>query len=124
MLSDLRELVGQELAPAEHQRRRQHERERREDAAHAPRVEAGKAEVAGRELVADDAGDQEAGNDEEHVDADEAAGHCRRESVEAEHREHGERTQAVYIRTIAVRTVGDHARQLSAARCGRFRLAP
>ena len=46
----------------------------REDATHAPRVEAGEAHLAGALAFADQqAGDQESGDHEEEIDADEAA---------------------------------------------------
>jgi hypothetical protein len=41
--------------------------------------------------------DQVAGDDEEHVDADEAAGHTRDAGVKGNHRQHGDGAQAVDV---------------------------
>ncbi len=46
------------------------------------------------------AGDQEAGDDEEHIDADEAAAEEVGEGVKHNDAEHGDRAQPVNIRTI------------------------
>jgi hypothetical protein len=96
------ELVGQQQLPAEQQDRRKHQDQRGEDAADAPPVEARQGEAAGLEVLEDDPGDEEAGDDEEHVDAGEAAGHRAGEGVVAQHRQHRDGAQAVYVRTVRV----------------------
>lgn len=68
-------------------------RQGRNDAAYTAKIKSGKAEAGLGRLARDNRGDQEAGNDEEHVDAHESAG----ERFEAQVKQHdgrdGERAQ-------------------------------
>jgi hypothetical protein len=100
VLAQLPVLVGEQRKPAEGQAGEHHGQQRREDAPDAPRIEAGHAEPALLQFAQQDARDQVAGNDEEDVDADEAAGQERREGVEQDHRQHGDGAQAVDVRAV------------------------
>ncbi len=75
--------------------------EGRHDAPHPPLVEAEDREAAFRGLGIDRLGDQEAGDDEEHVDADEAAGQPVRAEMEQHHAEHGDGAQSVDMGAVA-----------------------
>src|SRR5262249_31003862 len=68
-------------------------------------------------VIEDDARDEEARNDEEHVDADEAAGRRARESVERHHRQDGDSAQPVDVGPVGVRTRTVQAAGLSACSC-------
>ena len=74
-----------------------HEQQRRQDAEHPPRVEIGRREAPGQQLAGDLMRDQEAGDDEEHVDADKAAAEAWNVSVKADHREDRDGPHAVDI---------------------------
>ena len=56
-------------------------------------------------FAGDDAGDQEAGYDEEDVDADIAAGKAGHMGVEQQHRQDGDGAQAVNVAPVANRVV-------------------
>ena len=98
--AELRKGQRQHPEPAQHQCRAEHHDQRREDAPDAPVVETDQAETAEFLLAHDDARDQEARDHEEHVDADEAARHGVRESVEIQDQHHGDGPEAVDIRPI------------------------
>ena len=100
MLAELLPFAGQQQVPAEHEAHRQHQHQRREDAADPALVEAAVVEAGGVHAAVDDRADQEAGDDEEYVHADEAAPHPHRKGVEAEHRQHRHRAQAVDVGTV------------------------
>jgi len=91
--------IGRQHRLSDDEGRREHEQQRRQQPARAPTVEIGKRE-AGRH---DDPGDQEAADDEEDVDADEAARHRVRPGVVRDDREHGNRAQAVDVGAIGGR---------------------
>ena len=74
-----------------------HHVERGQQPADAALVESRKGEGALAHFLLDDPGDQETGNDEEDIDADEAAENARRLEVESDHRQNGERAQGVDI---------------------------
>jgi hypothetical protein len=103
-------------------RGRQHQRERREDPLHAPGVELAVAEARALEAGQDDRGDQEARDDEEDVDADEAALDPLRERVVPQDREHRHGAQPVDVRAVfGVNQVGVFVVERRAARCRRHR---
>jgi hypothetical protein len=72
--------------PAEDEARRQDHQERRKDAADTPGIELDERKIASFQALEDDRGDQESGDDEEDIDADEAAGKPVGECVEADDR--------------------------------------
>ena len=77
------------------------EGERRQDAAGAALVEAGEREAAPGEVASEDAGDQVAGDHEEDVDAEVAAGEGGEAGVEQDDRQHGDGAQAVDLAAVA-----------------------
>jgi hypothetical protein len=87
--------------PAQGQGRAKHHNQCRKNPPDSPLIEAQKAELLLIELAHDDAGDQETGNHEENVDANEAARHRLRESVKVHHQHHGDGPQAIDIRPIS-----------------------
>jgi hypothetical protein len=80
--------------------RSQDNRQRRKDPADAPRIEIGKGKRAACELIEDDPGNEETGDHEEDVDANEAAGDESGGSMKANHCEHGDGPQPIEIRSI------------------------
>lgn len=73
----------------------------RKPAAQPAQEEVPKAKAArGRVLVADQAGDQESADDEEHVDAQKAAGKREKAEVEDHDRQHGDGAQPVDVRPV------------------------
>ncbi|MNS95452.1 hypothetical protein D3C72_1297140 [compost metagenome] len=100
VLAQLFPFVRQQGEPAEGHGGQQHQRQRREDALHAARIELAVAEAVALEAAQDDGGDQEARDDEEDVDADEAALDPLRERVVAEHRQHRDGAQPVDVRAV------------------------
>ena len=84
--------------------RGEHERERGKQPADAPGVEAREREGAGFAFRKDDGRDQEAGNHEEHVDADVAAPHEHRRGVVADDCEDGERPHPVDVGPVGDRS--------------------
>jgi hypothetical protein len=75
MLLELGVLIADQDVPPNRRNGQQHHRERRKNAPDSSREEVGQAEPALLELLEEKAGDQESGDDEEHVDADKAARH-------------------------------------------------
>ena len=72
----------------------------RQQAPHAPRVEAQQIDLAGLlPLPQQQAGDEEAGDDVEDIDADESAVRVRQADVEEQHRQDGDRAQALDVGT-------------------------
>jgi len=78
---------------------RAHER-RRDQPAGAPSEECRVGKRAGFHFARDLARDDEAGDDEEHVDADEATRREVRPGMENDDEQHGERTQSVHVREV------------------------
>ena len=76
MLAQLLEFIGQQSKPAEPIAGRKNDDQRRKYPLDAASVELGKAEITALQASENDAGDQEAGNNEEYVDTDEAAWQC------------------------------------------------
>ena len=76
---------------------RQHGKQRGKDAADAALVETGKREASLRHLAEDQRGDQVAGDDEEDVDADEAARDLAYARMEQYHRDHRDGPEPVDI---------------------------
>ena len=77
------------------QRRDEHDEERGQEPPRAPRVERREVDVAGGERLArEQPGDEVAGQHEEDVDANEAAGQRRNAGVERDHEQDREPTQA------------------------------
>ena len=87
----------QEIVEGRDRGQRNHRVERGQQPADAALVEPGKGEDALAHFRLDDPGDQESGNDEEDIDADEAAEHPRRLEVESDHRQNGKRAQPVDV---------------------------
>ena len=85
--AELDQLGRKKLEPADRPAGGEHDDERREEPTHATGVEMGEAELLLLQAVGDDAGDQEARDDEEDVDADEAAGHPARKRVVGDDRQ-------------------------------------
>jgi hypothetical protein len=96
---EIAEVVGRQERRADRSGRREHDQKRRKDPPHPSRVEAREREV-GREQ---DPRDQEAADDEEDVDADEAAAKRARPGVVGDDREHGDCAQAVDVGAIGGR---------------------
>jgi hypothetical protein len=85
-LAEVPQVVGEEDERAEDERDEDHGEQGREDASHPALVEGQEGEAARLEVAQDDRGDQVAGDDEEHVDADEAAAEGGNAGVEEQDR--------------------------------------
>ncbi len=96
--AELLEVARREYEQAGDEGRGQGREHRRKQPARAPAIEAGEAEAAAVELAEDQAGDQVAADDEEDVDADEAAAKARDAGVEEEDRQNRDGAQAVHLR--------------------------
>lgn len=81
----------------------EHDQQGRHDPPEPPLVETGQREPAIRGLVQDQAGDQVAGDDEEDVDPDEAAGESRGPGMEQHHRRDSQPPQAVEFGPVGCR---------------------
>ena len=82
----------------------QHEDQRGQEPAGASHPERAERDASGRrELAEQQRGDEEAGEHEEHVDADEPGRRVRVAGVEQDHRDHGERADAVERRLVGER---------------------
>src|SRR5262249_39677476 len=81
----------------------QEENERRENASDPSLIEGQQREAAFRLLFEDDRSDQIAGDDEEDVDPDEAAGDEVELGVECDDSEDGDGPQSVYVRSVPAR---------------------
>jgi hypothetical protein len=92
--------------PAQHQGRRQHHDQGREDPPDPPDIEGHETEALLIQFARDNACDQKAGNDEEDIDADEAARQSLREAVKIHHQHHGNGAETVNIRSISLRRLG------------------
>ena len=88
--------------PAQHQGQSQHHDQGRKNPPDPPDIEAREAEALPVQFARDDAGDQKAGNDEEDIDADEAARHGLREGVKIHHQHHGDGPEAIDIRPVSI----------------------
>ncbi len=101
-LGVVREIRRQQEPRSEHRDHEQHREQRRQQPAHAPLVEVCEREPARIDFVADQARDQEPRDDEEHVDADEAA----REGADARVKQHDgndrDRPEPVDVGTVVV----------------------
>jgi hypothetical protein len=100
VLAEVGVLVAQQCKPAERQAKGEHGDQGREDAPDAPAVERDEAEISALKAFQDDRGDQEAGDDEENVDADEAAFDMGGKGVKPHHEQNGHRPQAVDVGAI------------------------
>jgi hypothetical protein len=98
----VRQIRRQQEPGSEPRDHEQHREQRRQQPAHAPLVEAGEREPARVDLVADQARDQEPRDDEEHVDADEAAGENAGARVKQHDRNDRDRPQPVDVGTVVV----------------------
>ena len=96
-LAELRDIPRQHQQHCSQRARQIDDQESRHDAPGAAVVEAGEGEASCLDVVGDEAGDQETGDDEEDVDADEAAAEPRHLGVEQDDDEHGNRSQAVDV---------------------------
>ena len=96
--------------PSQHQHRAQHDNQGRKDPPHAAVVEGDQAETLRAQFARDDAGDQEARDDEKDVDADEAARHRLGKTVEIHHQHDRDGAESVDIAAIAIRRQGQHRR--------------
>src|ERR1700722_14331657 len=108
-------LVRQKDKPADQPANGQHDDKRRKYPANPSSVEFRRREGAGSGLVENDAGDQEAGNNEKDVDADKPAGNQPR--VISDHQQNGDRSQTVdvgAIRKFVVFAPGPNERQSGA----------
>ena len=85
------------------------EGERGEDAAGAALVEPGEGEAPLGEVAGEDAGDEEARDDEEDVDAEVAAGEGGHAGMEEDDRQHRHGTEAVDVTTVGRGGVARHA---------------
>ena len=92
--------IGQHEQKAHPQREEQDENERREDAPDPSPIEFRDAEPTGSDILADQAGDKKAGDDEKHIDANEAAAKYRVEIVETDDEQDGNGAQAVNVSSI------------------------
>jgi hypothetical protein len=90
-------LAAEQQEPAGDEYGDQHEQERRQDAPDAPHVEIQNAERAAIQPLEDDRGDQEAGDDEEDIDAGEPSAQQVRGDMERHDRQNRDRPQAVDI---------------------------
>ena len=95
------EIHREEKTPRGNARDGQHGEQRREDAADATLVEMTDRETAVCHLAMDDSGDQEAGDDEEDIDADEAAGNLPEAVMVEDDGEDSHGAQTVHIRAVA-----------------------
>ncbi len=92
---EIAEREGRHPGQGEGDAGQQHHYQGRQDATGAALVEAGDREAAGGEVADQDAADQVAGDHEEDVDAEVAASEGGEAGVEQDHRQHGDRAQAV-----------------------------
>ena len=86
--------------PAENGGGDEHDQQVGIDATEAPFVEVDEAEAAGLDPPGDQRGDEKAGNHEEHVDADEAAGKLAHVEVEQDDDGDRQRPQSIDIGAI------------------------
>jgi hypothetical protein len=102
-------LGGWRQHPAGREHHGQDQHQRRQQAARATRVELGKPHAAAVAAVEESPRDQESGDDEEHVHADEAARGRGWPSVEGQHRENRHGPQAVDVGPVTWRHTADRA---------------
>ena len=100
-MGEASELERREPGDAEGDAGEQHDDERRQDAAGAALVEAGEQEAPFAQVAREDAGDQEAGDDEKDVDAEVAAGEGGEAGVKEDHRNDGDGAQPVDVTAVA-----------------------
>jgi hypothetical protein len=105
-LAEVHQVVGEEDVGAEGEGDEDHGEEGREDTPNPALVEGQEGEAAGLQVAQDDRGDQIAGDDEEHVDADEAAAEQRKAGMEEQDRQDGDRPQSVDVGAVAERGAG------------------
>ena len=104
VLGDPRDLERRQEDRRQHDRDRHRRQRGRQDPAHASRVEAPEIDPAGLGVLAQQqARDQEAGHDEEDVDAGEATAHARQVDVEPQDGENGDPPEALDVRQEARR---------------------
>nr|WP_229506210.1 hypothetical protein [Massilia sp. BJB1822] len=90
--AQLGKLIGQQVEPAERQAGQQHQDQGGKQAADARAIKAQQAEVAARLGLQDQAGDQETGNDEKHIDAGKTARQTLRHGMEEQDGQDGKGT--------------------------------
>ena len=88
--------------PAQHERGAEHDDEGRKNPPDPPGIEGDQTEALLLQFARDDAGDQKAGNDEENIDADEAARQRLREGMKVHHQHHRDGPEAINIRPISI----------------------
>src|SRR5215831_8371611 len=103
MPTQLLEFVGKERPPADGKTETGDHEKRGKDSADPARVERPEAEATADEILDEDRRYQEAGNHEEHVDADVAAWQVGREGVKRYDGEHRDTAQAIDVCAIAGR---------------------
>ena len=104
---ELVQLGRKELAPTDRPAGGKHDDQRREEPAHSSSIEMGEAETLLLDRVGDDTGDQETRDDEEYVDANEAAAKPAGKTVKGDDRQDGHATQAIDIGAIAAVNHGE-----------------
>src|SRR5690606_25118080 len=104
--AEQRQIAGQQDERAGDERRSQDHEQRREESSDPPLVEPRIGEAARVDLALDDRRDQEARDDEEDVDADEAAGERAEVEVVEEDREDGDGAKPIYIGAVVHRSGG------------------
>ncbi len=90
----------QQNEPADQVGNGQHDDQRGKDPPDPATVEGPEREAVSREFAQNDPGDQEAGNHEEDIDPDEAAGRQPGLGMVGDHQQNGERPQSVDVRAI------------------------
>ncbi|MNI39386.1 hypothetical protein D3C73_935670 [compost metagenome] len=98
--AQLGKILGREQQPTQGQRDEHHHTQGRNDAPCTPRPEVDKAEPLRADLAEQNAGDQEAGNDKEHIHADETATECAEAEVKEYNRNDGQGPQTVDVTAI------------------------
>ena len=100
MAAELLILRGQEHEPAVGEAERNSREEGRKDSSHPAGVEVGVAEGVFTLGLIDDAADEVAGDDEEHVDADKPARQIGRAGVKGDDGQYGDGPQAVDVSSV------------------------
>jgi hypothetical protein len=100
VFAQLRVFVRQEQEPASGKTGKEHQNQRRKNPADTVGVELGEAEVAVLQALKQDRRNQIAGNDEENIDADKAAGQASGECMKDDNRENGNGAESVDVRTV------------------------
>ena len=99
-LAKVFQVVRKQDEGTEDARGEQHREERREDAPYPTLVKGEDGEPTGIGFVQDDRGDQIAGDDEKHIDTNEAAGKGGKAGVEEQDRDYCDRPKPVDVRAM------------------------